>query len=318
MPAFAENIIVVFSLIAIGYAVARIKLISQATGDGLAEFVFKVALPLLLFRTIVHSEFEHGLPFLMWLTYFTAVAVTWFLGHMLLRAFFARDVRGGVVAGVTASFSNLLLIGVPLMSGIFGDQGLAVLSQILSIHLPIMMAASLITFDYALRRDGMAEKAAGPIDLARRFLRQLFSNPLIIGIVMGLFVRVAGIPIPNVADRVIVSLGSAGGPLALFSMGISIYGYGVRGQIPSSLLLVTLKLMVMPAVATLAALAFGLPDDVAKVTVVAASLPAGANTWLIASRFGTGQRLAATSLTIGTALAALTSGFWLMVVEQVF
>lgn len=318
MPSFAQTIIVVFSLIALGYAAAGVKLIRPSTGEGLADFVFTVALPLLLFRTIVHSEFDHGLPLLLWLTYFTAVFTTWALGHTLLRAFFARDVRGGVVAGVTASFSNLLLIGVPFVTGIYGDRGLALLSQILSIHLPIMMAVSIVAFDYGLRRDGLAERSAGPIALARNFLRQLLANPLIIGIFAGLIVRITGLPIPDVVDKVIVSLGSAGGPLALFSMGISLFGYGIRGQIASSLVLVGLKLMVMPAVALAVALAFGLPELTAKVAVVAASLPAGANTWLIATRFGTGQRLASTSMTIGTALAALSSGVWLMIVERVF
>jgi malonate transporter and related proteins len=318
VPAFVETIIVVFSLIAFGYAAAWKQLIRQSTGEGLADFVFTIALPLLLFRTVVHSEFDHGLPLLLWATYFTAVFITWAVGHTLLRVFFGRDVRGGVVGGVTASFSNLLLIGAPFFSGIYGDKGLAILSQILSVHLPIMMAVSIVAFDYGMRRDGLTEKAARPLDLAKGFVRQLLSNPLIIGIFAGLVVRISGLPVPNVADRVIVALGSAGGPLALFSMGISLYGYGIRGQIPSSLVLVGLKLVFMPAVALAAALAFGLPELTAKVAVVAASLPAGANTWLIATRFGTGQRLASTSMTIGTALAALSSGFWLMIVEQVF
>ena len=181
-----------------------------------------------------------------------------------------------------------------------------------------MMAVSIIAFDYGLRRDGLAERSAGPVALARNFLRQLLANPLIIGIFAGLVVRITGLPIPEVADRVILSLGSAGGPLALFSMGISLFGYGIRGQIASSLVLVGLKLLVMPAAALAVALALGLPELTAKVVVVAASLPAGANTWLIATRFGTGQRLASTSMTIGTALAALSSGVWLMVVERIF
>jgi predicted permease len=90
--------------------------------------------------------------------------------------------------------------------------------------------------------------------------------------------------------------------------GVSLYGYGIRGQVRQALSLVSLKLFLMPAVALGMALAIGLPEFQAKIAVAAASLPAGVNSWLIASRLGTGQRLASTSMTIGTALAALTTG----------
>ena len=295
-----------------------IKLVKQSTGEGLADFVFTVAIPLLLFRTIVHSDFGNGLPFGLWGVYFSAVFGGWVTGHFLTRLVFGRDVRSGVVAGVTASFSNLVLIGIPLMTGIYGDEGLAVVSQIVSIHLPIMMATSIVAFDYAMRQDGLSERPAEFVKLVGSFLRQLLTNPLIIGIFAGLFVRLTGLPLPRVADRVIISLGTVAGPLALFSMGISLFGYGIRGQVPHSLALVGVKLVLMPAIALAMAMVIGLPELTAKAVVVAASLPAGANTWLIATRFGTGQRLASTSMTIGTAAAALTSGVWLAIAEMVF
>ena len=38
MPSFTETIIVVFTLIALGYGAAVIKLVKQSTGEGLADF----------------------------------------------------------------------------------------------------------------------------------------------------------------------------------------------------------------------------------------------------------------------------------------
>lgn len=318
MSSLTETIIVVFTLIALGYGSAAFKLIKESTGDGLADFVFTIAIPLLLFRTIAHSEFDEGLPLGLWATYFSAVIGSWMVGHFLTRLFFGRDVRSGVVAGMTGSYSNLVLIGIPLMTGIYGDKGLAVISQIVSIHLPLMMAATILAFDYAMRRDGLLSKPVGFAKLAGSFLRQLLSNPLIIGILAGLLMRATGLSLPRVADRVIISLGTVGGPLALFSMGVSLFSYGIRGQVPHSLALVGAKSFLMPAFALGMAILIGLPGATAKVVVVAASLPAGVNTWLIASRLSTGERLASTSMTIGTAVAALTCSFWLAIVEAVF
>ena len=318
MPAFAETILVVFTLIAIGYGVAALRVLKPETGEGLTDFVFTIAVPLLLFRILATAKFEYGVPWLLWVTYFTSVLVTWSSAHGIIRTGFGRDARSGVVAGVSAGFSNLVLLGIPFMSGVYGEDGLAMLSQIVSIHMPIMMGASVILFEWALKRDGVSTESKTPVDLVTGFFRQLFSNPLILGIIGGFLVRVSGLDIPAVADRVIVSLSGVAGPLALFAMGVSLRGYGIRGQVPQAISLVVLKLMLMPAVALGMALLLGLPELQAKVVVAAASLPSGVNSWLIASRLGTGQRVASTSMTLGTAVAAATTGLWLLIADAVF
>ena len=208
MPPFAETILVVFTLIGIGYAAAALRVLRPETGDGLSDFVFTIAVPLLLFRTIATASFDHGAPWALWVTYFTAVLVTWSSAHVAIRAGFGRDARSGVVAGVTAGFSNLVLLGIPFMTGLYGEPGLAILSQIVSVHLPIMMAASIILFEWALKRDGAGSQARTAFALVTGFLRQLVSNPLIIGILAGLLVRLSGLEMPVVADRVIASPGS--------------------------------------------------------------------------------------------------------------
>ncbi len=318
MPPFVETILVVFTLIALGYLAAVFRLLKPATGDGLTDFVFTIAVPLLLFRILATAEFDHGAPWALWAAYFTSVLATWITAHFIIRAGFGRDARSGVVAGVTSGFSNMVLMGLPFMTGVYGEDGLAILSQIVSVHMPIMMGTSVLLFEWALKRDGAATESKTLFALFVGFLRQLLSNPLIIGIVCGTIVRFSGLQIPVVADRVISSLGGIAGPVALFAMGISLRGYGIRGQVPQAVSLVTLKLMLMPAVALGMALLLGLPELQAKVVVAAASLPAGVNSWLIAERMGTGQRLASTSMTLGTAVSAATTGLWLLIAEAVF
>lgn len=315
MPAFAETILVVFTLIAIGYGAAALRVLRPATGDALSDFVFTIAVPLLLFRTIATATFDHGAPWALWVTYFASVLVTWTTAHLVIRAGFGRDARSGVVAGVTAGFSNLVLLGIPFMSGLYGEAGLAVLSQLVSIHLPIMLGASILLFEWAVKRDGAGAETKSFAALVTGFLRQLITNPLIIGIFAGLVTRLSGLAIPGVADRVITSLANVAGPLALFAMGMSLFGYGVRGQVRQALAMVSLKLVLMPAVALGVGLLLGLPEFQLKVAVAAASLPAGVNSWLIANRLGTGERLASTSMTLGTAFAAATTGIWLLAVE---
>jgi predicted permease len=79
-----------------------------------------------------------------------------------------------------------------------------------------------------------------------------------------------------------------------------------------------LKLFLMPAAALATAWLFGLPPLTAKVAVLAAALPAGVNSYLIASQFGTGQALASNQMTLTTALAVVTTSFWLAVANFLF
>ena len=219
MPAFAETILVVFTLIALGYGAASVRLLKPETGDGLSDFVFTIAVPLLLFRTIATASFDHGAPWALWATYFTAVLVTWTSAHLIIRGGFGRDARSGVVAGVTAGFSNLVLLGVPFTSGLFGEPGLAVLSQLVSIHLPIMLGASIILFEWAVKRDGAGTQTRSAVALITGFVRQLVTNPLDHRHFYSGPGRTAfGLVLPRSSvDRVIPTVYAGGaGPLALF------------------------------------------------------------------------------------------------------
>jgi malonate transporter and related proteins len=84
------------------------------------------------------------------------------------------------------------------------------------------------------------------------------------------------------------------------------------------LALAAIKLFLMPAVALAMAWALGLPPMAAKVAVVAAALPAGVNSYLIAAQFGTGLALASNLMTIATAAAVVTTAFWMSVAQALF
>lgn len=318
MSSFLAAISYIFLLVALGYGTARVGLLKADTETGLSDFVFTIAMPLLLFRTLSTAAFGDISPWGLWATYFAAVAVTWTAAHLAIRHLFGRDARAGVVAGITGAFSNLVLLGVPFMLGVYGEAGLAVLSLIVSVHLPVMIGASIILFEWAVRADGVEKRPVGPAQLLFGFVRQLLTNPLIIGILAGVAARLAGLALPGLADKVVDALADVAGPVALFAMGMSLVRFDVAGNVRGALSLISLKLLLMPAVALFVALLLGLQPMTAKVAIAAASLPSGVNAWLIASQFDTGQRLASTAITLGTASALVSTALWLAIAQYVF
>jgi predicted permease len=313
MSSLTGTVLFVFGLVALGYGAGRTGYLKADAGAALSQFAVGVALPVLLFRTMVGADFHGAAPWALWATYFTAVAVTWSCGHLVTTRIFGRDSQTGVVGGVASAFSNLVLLGIPFMLGIFGEQGFEVLSLIVAVHLPIMLASSIVMFEIFGKGSNTS-----PLQIAATFLGRLFRNPLIIGILAGLIWRLTGVPLPGLFGRLVDALADVAGPVALFAIGLELVNFGLSGNIRPAFALSAVKLLLMPLVALGAALLFGLPPLSAKVAVIAAALPSGINSYLIAVQFGTGQGLASNQLTIATAGAVLTTAFWLMVLQMVF
>ena len=315
MSPLAETILFVFGLVGLGYLSGLTGYLKTETGDALSEFAVGVALPVLLFRTMVQADFHGAAPWALWGTYFAAATVAWVAGHLVTTHVFGRDNQAGVVGGVASAFSNLLLLGIPFMLGVFGQPGFEALSLIIVVHLPVMMLASIIMFDIFGLGKG---PHLTPLQIARTFFRRMLVNPLIVGILIGLAWRLTGLAMPSLLSRLVDALAAVAGSVALFAMGLGLRKFGISGNVRPALALSFIKLGLMPASALLFAWLFDLPPLTAQVAVAAASLPAGVNSYLIAVQLGTGQALASNQMTISTGLAVLTTAFWLAVAQAVF
>ena len=313
-----EAIAATFALIAIGYAVAASRVLKDGTGEGLADFVFTIAIPVLLFRTLSTADFTGAAPLPLWSAYFGAVAVTWVVATVTLRRMFARDARAGVVAGLSGTFSNLVLIGIPLVQAVFGPPGFAILALILSVHLPIMMATTVILMDRAEQADGVAKAATGMGEVLGRFLHGMALNPIVIGILLGVAWRFVGPDLPPFAASLVDRIAGVAGTLALVSLGMSLRRFGIARNAAQGASVAAVKLAIMPALVAALALLIGLPPLVAQVAVVSAAMPTGANPYLIANRFGTGEALASNAALLGTMVSPLTVLFWLFVARSLF
>jgi len=314
MPGATETVFVVFGLIAVGYGARRLNLVPESAGDGLAAFVFAVAVPVLLFRTLAEAEFGGFSPWGLWAAYFGGVAIAWSLGHALVARLFGRDARAGTVAGVSAAFANTVMVGIPLVQSAFPPAGMAVLLVLISVHLPVMFGASLFLSGIAARIDGAGtgDAKAG----ARRFLAGLSRNPIVLGIIAGALWRAIGLPLSGVPGRVVEAIAGIAGPAALIASGVGLARYGFRGNVRPALGLTVIKLLVMPAAVLGLGLSLGLPPLVVGVATAVAACPTGVNAYLIATEVGTGQALASNAMTASTLFGAATLSLWLPVIAR--
>jgi malonate transporter and related proteins len=316
MTQIIDIVLPVFGLIAMGYLVAWSGLLGRAAGEGLTDFVFVIAIPLLIFRTIATADFGGVSPWRIWLPFFAAFALNWVIGNLLIRRAFGRDARAGLVAGVSAAYGNTVLVGIPLVIAAYGDQGAAAIALIIAVHLPVMMTVGAVLIGRAERRDGVSEEAVTVVTAARSVAANLLKNPIIIGLLLGVVWRVLGLPLGGVPKALVDRLADVAATLALFAMGMGLRKYGIRRNVPAGLALSALKLVLMPAVVlVLVRYVVPMPPVWAKVVVVAAACPTGINAYLLSARFRTGEALASNAITISTGLAVVTATLWLSLVH---
>lgn len=302
MSIVVDIIAPVFGMIALGWIVGRAGILGPRSGEGIADFAFTLGLPALLCRTVANAHWDGLSPVAVWLSFFGAAAVTWGAAALLTRYVLRRpDVDAPSIA-MASVFGNTAMLGIPLALATFGTSAAAVLALVLSIHAPLLLTAGL------LHHEAVADKAGTPRSRALAQLGlDLLRNPLILGILAGALWRFTGIDLPRPLDKLLQLLSEAGIPASLISLGLTLVGFEIKGQLATLGVVIGLKLLVMPAVAwLLAAKVFALPPVATGVVLILAAMPAGANAYLFATRRGHAANSASGAVALGTMLAALT------------
>jgi malonate transporter and related proteins len=75
MREIATIVLPVFGIIALGYVVAWRGIIPERMGEGLSAFVFTIAIPAYLFRTMLTSTLPAAIPWEYWAVYFGGLGV---------------------------------------------------------------------------------------------------------------------------------------------------------------------------------------------------------------------------------------------------
>nr|WP_319391778.1 AEC family transporter [uncultured Cohaesibacter sp.] len=305
----------IFALIAIGYGLIFSGLIPREAGAALSKFVFTVPLPLTMFRSLATANLSEQAPWSLWGAFFLCLFVMFGLGMLVTRTLFGREGSVLAVAGISAGFSNLVLLGIPVISSVFGQDKLVPLVMLLTIHLPIMTLLSSVMVEIYAREPGQ------PLNFGAILLKVgkgLMRNAIIIGILVGGVWGFLGLPIPHLASAVIDRIVPITVPLALMAMGMSMREYGLQGDILNGLALAIIKTVAFPAMFYLVtATILPLPNEWTAVILLGAASPTGVNAYLLASHFGVGHRLSANAISLSVLVSLVTLPFWISVAHSI-
>ena len=70
MNAILNTVLPVFGMIVLGYGLTRARIFDAAAGRGISLFVFNVAIPALLFKTVATMGAQQAAPWSLWIAFF--------------------------------------------------------------------------------------------------------------------------------------------------------------------------------------------------------------------------------------------------------
>lgn len=302
MSDIVTTVLPVFALVLTGYLVAKkTSILGEGGPRTLTSFVFYVAVPALLFRIFGQGLGRAAAAVEVALAYAAAGVVVFAVAFALGRFVFRLGLAERAILAMGGTFSNSVLLGLPLIITLFGEPGLATATVIITLDSIVLLPLSTILVEFG---------GSGSGHLGRRLAelgRSLAQNPVILASLFGLAYGASGLPVPAAVDRFADLLAGAAAPCALFALGATLTRFSIGGNLVQAGTMVLLKMALHPAaVAVMVTLVPGIDPVERSVAVMIAALPVGANVFVLAELYGVSLARTSTAILVSTGLAVFT------------
>lgn len=288
--------LVLFFLIAVGFAAGKLGMITETVGKGLSRLLVEFILPCLIVASMqrpLSPELRTEAFTVLGLS-FGVYAAAFPLAFLLIRLLRLRGTTGGV-HGFAAVFSNAAFMGYPVLEAFFGKD---ILFSATIYNIPFQLLAFSIGTMMIAR--GTGEKA--------RLSPRSFVNTAGISSLLGLGLFLLDIALPGPLLRALNLLGDTTTPLSMILIGATL----ARAEIKRTLLdwkiyaTTTYRLVLFPAIVFCVLSALELEGRHLGLPVVIAAMPAAANSSILAEAYDGDSSSASALVFVSTALSLFT------------
>lgn len=305
--AVIDVVLPVFILVFIGYLAAYTGILKRGDIAGLSSFVFNIALPVLLFNSLANVSLPPRLDWQFLFAYYLVVLIIYGLGMWLSKRWFTTPAKEQAVFGMGASYSNLILVGLPIISAGLGDEALLPLFLLVSVH------SAILFFMTSVLLESGARNGRSKSEIALQTSKRVIRNPIIIGLAVGFVFNVLSIPIPASLASALEVISDATLACSLIVLGASLTTYKIAGHITEAGLIVALKLAIQPILVwILVFYVFDIDPLWGTVAVMAAGMPVGISAYIYADNYQLGIAALSTAVLLSTILAIFSQSLWLL------
>lgn len=258
-----------FSLILVGVVLRRHLLGDERFWGGVEKLVYFVLFPALLFRALASLSIEplSALPLV--------VAALGVLGAGFALGFAARRLMGlsamGFASRLQCAYRFNTYIGMAVAGNLHGAAGMALMGGV---------CGAMVPFANIMAVGSMVRHGQGGL------LRELVRNPLVLATLAGLVFNLSGFKLAVPVDAFLTRLGDAAIALGLLAVGAALRWGRSDGSMLGATWLVTVKLLLLPALAWALGRQLGVEGVAFDVLVLFAALPSASSAYILAMRLG--------------------------------
>ena len=218
-----------------------------------------------------------------------------------------RTIRGEFTQA--AFRSNTAILGIAFIQNIYGSSGIAPLMLICSVPFYNVFAVLVLSFMKPNR-----EKLGK--DLMAQTLKGIVTNPIILGVAVGLVWSLLSLPRPEILMKSVHNLGVLATPLGLMAMGASFQGSKALAKIRPALGCTLIRLVGISAAALPLAAMLGFRDQQLVAILVMTGSSSAVSCFIMAKNMGHEGVLTSSVVMMTTLGSAFTLTAWLYVLRM--
>lgn len=296
----------IFIMMALGFFIKTIRLVDEPAVKQMNSVVFRILLPLTIFRNISNSRISD--VFSPKLAMFVIVSIVAIIALLFIIIPFIEKDRRKTGVLIQAIFrSNFVIFGVPVSEALCGGDVSGTTSLLVAVVIPIFNVFAVVTLE--VFRGGKAHLG--------KIIKGIVTNPLIVASIIGVLALVFGFRLSGVLKDTVDDISSITTPLALIMLGASINFSFVKANIKELIIGVGAKLVLIPAIILpIAVYAFDFAgSDLAIILAIFATPPA-VSSFTMAQQMGADDELAGQLVMFGTVLCLVTMFIWIFMSKQ--
>lgn len=296
----------IFLVIFLGWLLMKLHVINEEFANVANKYVFKVALPVLLFRDIATTSIlqDMDIRFVLFCFLGTIImfALVWVFALIYCKD---KTMLGAFVQG--SARGSAAVLGVAFVENICGDAGMAPLMIVSAVPMFNVISVIALTF-------GGKDKEAGTAGIKKAFIN-ILKNPIIIGIVLGIPFSVLEIPIAAIPMRTINYIAQTATPIALVAIGAGFDSGQALTRLRPSMVGTVIKLLVLPAMFLPAAAAMDFNSGEMVAILVMTGAPSTASGYIMAKNMNNDHVLSSNIIVLSTLISSITLTMWVFVLK---
>lgn len=315
MNTFTQNLVFslnatvpIFILMVIGTFFRKVDLLDEHSVKKLNQFVFRALLPALLFKDLSSADFREIWDTKLVLFCFCATLCCIVIAILFSLLHKSKTERGEIIQ---ASYrSSAAILGMAFVNNIYGTSTMAALMIIGTVPLYNIIAVTILSITSPDNDKKQNKKA-----LFIKTIKEVLTNPIIIGIFIGLLWSTLKIPQPEIFSKTVSYLANMATPLSLIALGASFKLHDVKGNTLISFVISALKLVIFCAIFLPVSIWLGFRDEkLISILVMLGSATTG-SCFVMAKNFGHKGIITSCTVMLTTLLSAFTLTIWLFILK---